>query len=90
MDPDSGVRAVEGASPLGDSSDVCVVEVGSRTFVLVGTAHVSRESLDLVRQVIERERPDCVCVELDAQRYEALSQERRWEALDLREITDPP
>ncbi len=37
MDPDSSVRDVEGASPLGDSSDVCVVEVGSRTFVLVNS-----------------------------------------------------
>jgi pheromone shutdown-related protein TraB len=42
--------------------------------------------VDLVREVIEKEEPDCVCVELDAQRYEALSQERRWEQLDLRQI----
>ncbi len=57
-----------------------------REFILVGTAHVSRESTALVRAVIERERPDTVCVELDRQRYEALSQKRSWEALDLREI----
>ena len=57
-----------------------------REFILVGTAHVSRESTALVRAVIERERPDTVCVELDRQRYEALSQKRSWEALDLRQI----
>ncbi|HSR51598.1 MAG TPA: TraB/GumN family protein [Acidobacteriota bacterium] len=57
-----------------------------RTFILVGTAHVSRESADLVRRVIEHESPDAVCVELDPQRYKALTQERRWESLDLREI----
>ena len=68
------------------SSDVHRLEVDGRQFILVGTAHISRESVDLVREVIERERPDTVCVELDAQRYEALSQEQRWESLDLREI----
>lgn len=54
--------------------------------MLIGTAHISRESTELVRQVIERERPDRVCVELDRQRYEALSQQRRWEALDLKQV----
>jgi pheromone shutdown-related protein TraB len=68
------------------SEDVLILEVGGREFILVGTAHISRESVDLVREVIEKERPDCVCLELDAQRYEALSQKRRWEALDLREV----
>ena len=67
-------------------SDVHVLQTGGREILLVGTAHVSRESADLVREVIEKERPDCVCIELDAQRYEALSQPQRWENLDLREI----
>jgi len=52
----------------------------------VGTAHVSRESADLVRRVIETERPDRVCIELDPQRYKALSEEQRFEELDLREV----
>ena len=63
-----------------------MIEVDGREFILVGTAHISRESSDLVRRVIARERPDGVCVELDRQRYEALSQQRRWEALDLKEV----
>jgi pheromone shutdown-related protein TraB len=63
-----------------------VLEVDGREFVLVGTAHISHESTELVRQVIARERPDGVCVELDRQRYEALSQQRHWETLDLREV----
>lgn len=67
-------------------ADVHRIDVGGREFILVGTAHISRESVDLVREVIEREKPDCVCLELDAQRYEALSQEQRWDKLDLREI----
>src|SRR4029453_10079452 len=37
-------------------------------------------------QVIDRERPDCVCVELDARRHDALAQRRQFESLDLRAV----
>ncbi len=67
-------------------SDVHVLHVDDREFILVGTAHISKHSVHLVREVIERERPDAVSIELDAQRYEALSQERHFEAQDLRAI----
>lgn len=69
-----------------DPSDVYRVRAEGREFILVGTAHVSQESADLVRDVIINQRPDCVCVELDQQRYTALSQQRRLEDLDLKEI----
>ncbi|MCP4357361.1 MAG: TraB/GumN family protein [Chloroflexi bacterium] len=68
------------------SSDVQVVGVNGREFIIVGTAHISQQSTDLVREIIERERPDVVCVELDEQRYKTLVDQRRWEALDLRQI----
>lgn len=60
--------------------------VGDREFILVGTAHVSHSSVELVREVIEREEPDCVCVELDEKRYEALSKKEQWEALDIKQV----
>jgi pheromone shutdown-related protein TraB len=69
-----------------DSEDVEVIEIDGREFVLVGTAHISQESVELVRNIIEAEKPDCVCIELDAQRYEALSQQKRFASLDLREV----
>jgi len=69
-----------------ESADVVRLELDGREIVLVGTAHVSRESVDLVREVIRSERPDHVCVELDEQRHKALAEKARWEKLDLREI----
>lgn len=66
--------------------DVQVVSVSEKSIILIGTAHVSQESADLVRTVIEQERPDCVCVELDSRRFEVLAQPKRWESLDLKEI----
>ena len=68
------------------AGDVHRVDVGGRELWLVGTAHVSRRSVDLVREVIEREKPDAVCIELDAGRYEALSQEKKFAEQDLREV----
>jgi pheromone shutdown-related protein TraB len=67
-------------------SDVTVLTAGDKTIILVGTAHVSQESVELVNLVIEQEQPDGVCVELDAKRYEAISHPNRWESLDLKEI----
>ena len=71
---------------LEDSQDVHRVDVGGRTILLVGTAHVSARSVELVREVIEREQPDTVCIELDEGRYTALSQEKKFEEQDLREV----
>lgn len=68
------------------SPDVQIIEADGREFILVGTAHVSRQSAELVREVIEKERPECVCVELDSQRYKSLSEQRKWESLDLKAL----
>ena len=50
---------------------------------LVGTAHVSRESVDLVNEVINEENPDTVCVELCKSRYESLTQKKTWQEANL-------
>ena len=68
------------------SSDVHVIALPGRTVLLIGTAHISQESVDLVRTVIEDEKPDCVCIELDDNRYRALSRKEQWQALDLKAI----
>ncbi len=74
------------SSSVRSSPDVHVLSVRDKTIVLVGTIHISQESADLVRDVIEEEQPDGVCVELDTRRFEALSQQHKWESLDLKEI----
>ncbi len=57
--------------------------IGDKEVILLGTAHVSEESADLVAVVIEAERPDTVCVELCESRYQAMTQENRWQETDL-------
>jgi pheromone shutdown protein TraB len=67
-------------------SDVHTLTHADRLIILVGTAHISQESTDLVRRVINLEEPDCVCLELDDKRYQALTQKERWQSLDLKEV----
>ena len=55
-------------------------------FKLIGTAHVSRESINEVRSIISEERPDVVCVELDQGRYNAITQNDNWEKLNLSKV----
>ncbi|TLN19864.1 TraB/GumN family protein [bacterium] len=65
-----------------EQKDVIVLGDG-RTVHLIGTAHVSRQSVEEVRRAIEEEKPDTVCVELDDQRLEALKNPNIWEKLNL-------
>jgi len=67
-------------------SDIHRLWLEGREIVLVGTAHVSQESVDTVRATIDAEDPDTVCVELDSQRYQALRDRNRWESLNLIQV----
>ncbi len=57
--------------------------IEDKDIILLGTAHVSEESADLVAEVVKEERPDTVCVELCESRYKAMTQENRWKDTDL-------
>jgi pheromone shutdown protein TraB len=48
---------------------------GEGSVTVVGTAHVSQDSVDEVEEAIERERPDMVAVELDEGRYRRMQGE---------------
>jgi pheromone shutdown-related protein TraB len=47
--------------------------------ILVGTAHISQQSVDEVKQVIEQYKPDVVAVELCNRRYKAITEKETWE-----------
>ncbi len=62
------------------------IELNGRKFILVGTAHVSRESMEEAAAVIRGEHPDRVCVELDEGRLQALQNEKGWQELDISKV----
>lgn len=55
----------------------------NKEIILIGTAHVSRHSVDEVKEVIEAERPDSVCIELCQSRYETMMDKDRWRKMDI-------
>ncbi|MFE8700077.1 TraB/GumN family protein [Cytobacillus sp. FJAT-54145] len=57
-----------------------------KEFILIGTAHVSKQSAEQVKQVIEEERPDSVCVELDKQRYQSVTDKNKWKDMDIFQV----
>ena len=59
------------------------LEVDDKHIVLLGTAHVSKESVQLVSSVIETEKPETVCVELCHSRYQSIRQKERWQDTDI-------
>ncbi len=65
------------------SENVHYLQLGEKELYLIGTAHISQESIEEVIHVIETENPDTVCVELCASRYESLSSKERWQSMNI-------
>lgn len=63
-----------------------VLTYQGKEITLIGTAHVSRESAESVRALIEEERPDTVSVELCESRYQSITQKKRWQDKDLLKV----
>jgi len=66
--------------------DYTRVQIDDKEIILIGTAHISQESVDTVVRSIEEIEPDAVCVELDWQRYQSLINQKGWESLNLKEV----
>ena len=59
------------------------LELKGRKITLVGTAHVSKESVEEVKNTITELKPDCVAVELDEKRADSIKNPSRYSQLDL-------
>ncbi len=57
-----------------------------KEIILIATAHVSKQSAELTKQVIEEEQPDSVCVELDEGRYQNIQNPKAWENTDIIQV----
>jgi pheromone shutdown protein TraB len=66
-----------------DNADRHELTYEDKEIILIGTAHVSRESAELVEKVIAEERPDTVCIELCQSRYQAIIHREKWKETDL-------
>jgi len=59
------------------------LNVMGRDIYLVGTAHVSKESVIDVRKTFEEVNPDTVCVELCEPRYRAMTDIDTWKKMNI-------
>ena len=71
---------------MNEKSDIYRIKKDDREFVLIGTAHISQVSKDLVRATIEAEAPDTVCVELDEGRLKSIKEPDLWKKTDLKQV----
>jgi len=69
-----------------NSKTVHHLENTDKQVILLGTAHVSRESAQQVQDLIQEEKPDTVCVELCQSRYQSLRQKERWQETNIVKI----
>ena len=68
---------------INNSNMIHHLEVDDKQIVLLGTAHVSKESVQLVSSVVEEQKPETVCVELCQSRYQSIRQKERWQDTDI-------
>jgi pheromone shutdown-related protein TraB len=59
------------------------LNLDGKELILIGTAHVSKQSAEQVKEVIDVEQPDSVCVELDEQRYQSIKAGNSWKDMDI-------
>lgn len=76
MTESADIYRIKKASPDGSEKEI----------ILIGTAHISQASKELVRETIEAESPDTVCVELDQGRLNSIKDPDRWKKTDLRQV----
>lgn len=69
-----------------ENENITHITKQDQNFWIIGTAHVSKESAELVEKVIEELKPDTVCVELCEARYNSIKNQKKFEDTDIVQI----
>ena len=59
------------------------IQINEKEIILIGTAHVSKQSAEEVKELIETEQPNSICIELDEQRYQSIKDGNKWKDMDI-------
>lgn len=65
---------------------VTIVNHNGREFYLLGTAHVSAQSVEDVKMIIPAIQPDTICVELCEARLKSIRDRESWKKMDIFKI----
>ena len=74
---------INGNGGLLENPNVHKIEIDGKNIYLIGTAHVSPESVKLVKRAADELKPDSICIELDEARYNNMKNPKKWEDTDL-------
>ncbi len=69
-----------------NNENIEVINIDNKEIIIVGTAHVSEVSANLVEEAIRFYMPDCVCIELDDQRLESLVNPKKWDETNIKDV----
>lgn len=69
-----------------DSRTRTTVRLKDKTLTLIGTAHISGDSVREIEEVVEQLQPDRICIELDESRYKTLTEGSRWEDMNISKV----
>ncbi|WP_102028423.1 TraB/GumN family protein [Salirhabdus sp. Marseille-P4669] len=68
---------------MSENENITRLQLDGKEYILIGTAHVSKQSAEQVKEIIEAEKPDSVCIELDEQRYQSITEGSKWQEKDI-------
>ena len=68
------------------NENIVKVNYKDKEIYLVKTAHVSKNSVNDVKECINEVKPDAICIELDEDRYKKLSEPDKWRETDIIKI----
>lgn len=68
------------------SIELIKLQYKDKEITLIPTAHVSKESAELTRNTIDELKPDCICIELDEDRYNSLKNPDKYKQTNITKI----
>lgn len=69
-----------------NNKNIHIIELENKKIFLVGTAHVSNKSAEDVENIIEKEEPDVIGVELDKNRLKAIKESKGSKNLTIEDF----
>ncbi|MDE7382280.1 MAG: TraB domain-containing protein, partial [Treponemataceae bacterium] len=62
------------------------MNINGRKITLIGTAHISEQSVEEVSEAIKNIKPDCVAIELDEKRCDSIKNPEKYREIDIIKI----
>ncbi len=77
------IEASESDNDPRDKSAFTKINVNGKEICIVGTAHISKESVADVEKAVQDKDPDTICVELCEPRYKSITDKESWKKTDI-------